>query len=53
MAFEMLAFLALGVWGGHKLDTYFNLEFPVFLLSLSLIATIGSMILMIRKLPKD
>jgi uncharacterized membrane protein YeaQ/YmgE (transglycosylase-associated protein family) len=53
MAFEMLAFLAIGVWVGHKLDTYFELEFPVFLLSLSILATVGSMILMIRKLPKD
>ncbi|MFT7035911.1 MAG: hypothetical protein ACJA2S_004435 [Cyclobacteriaceae bacterium] len=53
MAFEMLAFLAIGVWVGHKLDMYFQLEFPAFLLSLSVIATVGSMIHMIRKLPKD
>ncbi|MFY0650485.1 MAG: AtpZ/AtpI family protein [Cyclobacteriaceae bacterium] len=49
----MLGFIVIGVWGGYKLDEYFEMEFPVFLLCLSLISCIGSIFNVIRRLPKD
>ncbi|MEQ9285281.1 MAG: AtpZ/AtpI family protein [Cyclobacteriaceae bacterium] len=53
IAFEMLAFIIIGVWGGYKLDAYFETEFPVFLLVLSLLSCIGAILNVIRRLPKD
>lgn len=41
MAFQMLATLGVAFFIGYKLDEYFGLSFPVFLLSLPLIALIG------------
>lgn len=49
----MLAFILIGVWGGYKLDAYFELEFPVFLMTLTLLSCIGSILLVIKRLPKD
>ncbi|MEQ6121577.1 AtpZ/AtpI family protein [Reichenbachiella sp. MALMAid0571] len=53
IAFEMLAFIFIGVWAGYKLDQYFELEFPVFLLVFSVVSCIGSIFNVIRRLPKD
>jgi len=49
----MLAFILIGVWGGYWLDDYFELEFPIFLLVLSFLSCIGSILNVIRRLPKD
>jgi len=49
----MLAFIFIGVWAGYKLDQYFELEFPIFLLVLSVFSFIGSIFNVIRRLPKD
>ena len=53
IAFEMLGFIAVGVWVGYKLDEYLELTIPVFLLSGSMLALAGSIIYLIRKLPKE
>lgn len=53
MTFQMAAIIAIGVWGGIKLDEYFGLEkFPVFTLSLSLLSTAGSVYFVIKDLLK-
>jgi ATP synthase protein I len=53
LAFQMLAVMAFGVWSGMKLDSYFNLKFPVFLVILSLTSIIASLLVVIKNLPKD
>lgn len=53
MAFQMGITIALGVWGGMKLDEYFPLgKFPVFTISLSLLSVFGAMYLAIKDLLK-
>ena len=53
MALQMGVTIALGVWGGRKLDEYFGLEkFPAFTLSLSLLSIAGSIYFVIRGLFK-
>lgn len=53
MTFQMGATIALGVWGGIKLDEYFALKkFPVFTLSLSFLAVIASMYFVIKGITK-
>lgn len=41
MAFQLFAALGVAFFIGYKVDEYFNLSFPIFLLSLPLIALIG------------
>jgi len=53
LAFEMLAFLLLGLWAGYKLDEYFATENGVYTVTLSLLSIVAAMIYVIRKLPKD
>lgn len=38
--FQMLVIIGLGVFGGIKLDEYFNFDFPVCTLILTIIAVI-------------
>ncbi len=53
MAFQMGVTIALGVWGGLKLDEYFGLKkFPAFTLSLSLLSIAGSIYFVIKDLLK-
>lgn len=40
MAFQMIVIIALGVFGGIKIDKWLQLKFPVFTIVLSLIAVI-------------
>jgi hypothetical protein len=47
----MMITIGLGVWGGIKLDEWLNLR-PLFTVSLSLLAVIGSLVQLIRGLPK-
>lgn len=49
----MLAFILIGIWAGYWLDDYFELEFPVFLLVLSIISCIGSILNVIKRLPNN
>lgn len=41
LAFQMLATLGVAFFIGLKIDQYFNLSFPIFLLSLPLVALVG------------
>ncbi|WP_143520136.1 AtpZ/AtpI family protein [Reichenbachiella sp. 5M10] len=52
LAFEMLAFILLGVMGGYKLDEYLDMKNPIFTIILSLFGVVGSLVNLIRKLPK-
>lgn len=40
LAFQMIAILGLGVWGGIKIDGWLNMKFPVFTVVLSLVAVL-------------
>jgi ATP synthase protein I len=40
MAFQMIAILGLGVWGGIKLDDRLNMKFPLFTVVLSFAAVL-------------
>jgi hypothetical protein len=52
-ALQMGAIIALGVWGGMKLDEKFPLgRFPVFTISLSLLSVFASMYFVIKDLTK-
>ena len=52
LAFQLLAVIFLGVWLGIKLDQWLNLTFPVFTLSLCMAALAGSLLYLIKTLPK-
>ena len=53
MAFQMGIPIALGVWGGMKLDELYSLgRFPVFTISLSLLSVFGAMYWVIKDLLK-
>ena len=52
LAGQLFATIGLGVWGGILLDKYFNLNFPIFTVVLSLSACIGAMFLVIKSVPK-
>ncbi len=49
IAFQMMAMIGLGVWGGMWLDKAMELTFPAFTLGLALIAVVGSMYLVYRQ----
>jgi len=40
LAFQMVAIIMIGVFGGLKLDQFLNLKFPLFTLVLSLLSVI-------------
>lgn len=48
MAFQMMAVIAFGVFGGIKLDQLVQLNFPLFTIVLSLISVIVAIYLMIK-----
>jgi hypothetical protein len=53
MAFQMGITIALGVWGGMKLDEYFPItRFPIFTIVLSLLSVFGAMYFVIKDLLK-
>lgn len=52
MAFQMLAIILLGVFGGVKLDRWLGLSFPVFTLVLSILSVSLSIYQAIRELLK-
>ena len=50
LAIQLVLVIGLGGWLGYKLDLYFQLKFPAFLLSLGLGAFVGAMIQLYRSL---
>jgi len=53
MAFQMGITIALGVWGGMKLDQHFPItRFPVFTITLSLLSVFVSIYFVIKDLTK-
>jgi hypothetical protein len=53
MAFQMGAIIALGIWGGIKLDERFPVaKFPLFTVTLSLFSIFFSMYYTIRNITK-
>ena len=53
MALQMGVFIAVGVWGGVKLDEKFPLgRFPVFTITLSLLSVFAAMYFVIRDVTK-
>ena len=50
MAFQMLAIILLGVFGGLKLDKYIDIEFPIFTVILTPISVILAIYYVIKDL---
>ena len=50
LAFQMIAIILIGAFGGKALDNWINWEFPVFTLVLTLLSVIGSVFYGMREL---
>jgi hypothetical protein len=50
---QIVVTLCLAAWGGLKLDTYFGLKIPVFLIILLLTALGGTLYIFIRQVSSD
>lgn len=53
LGLQLLISIGLAAWIGLKLDLYFELKFPAFLLLLVFVAFAGSMYLLYRSLNKE
>jgi hypothetical protein len=53
MAIQMAAIITLGVFGGKKLDQFFNLKQPVFTLVLSFFAVFAAIYVSIKDFLKN
>jgi ATP synthase protein I len=53
MAFQLIAVIGLAVWGGLQIDRYLELSFPWFMVILSVLGFTGSLIAIIKSLPKE
>jgi ATP synthase protein I len=53
MAFQMLAIILVGIYGGKKLDEWLHTGSRVFTLSFALISVVGAMYLMIKDVLKN
>lgn len=53
LAFQMLATFLLAFWGGQALDRYWDLAFPILTILLLFLAVVGTVIMLIKNLPKD
>lgn len=53
LGLQLLISIGLAAWIGLKLDIYFELKFPAFLLLLVFVAFAGSMYLLYRSLNKE
>lgn len=53
LAFQMIAIILAGAFGGRALDNWLKWEFPVFTVSLTLLAVIGGTIYGMRELFKQ
>lgn len=52
MAFQMIAIILFGTYGGVKLDEYLNLENQIFTIILSLFSTIAAIYLFLKEFIK-
>lgn len=52
IAFQMGIIIALGVFGGVKLDKKFNMQNPVFTITLSLLGVFAAMYVVIKDISK-
>ena len=52
IAFQMLAIMLAGVFGGRELDRWLEMQFPVFTLVLTILAVILSIYFVIKDLLK-
>lgn len=48
MAFQMAVTIAVGAWGGRKLDIYFQNNKPVYTIILSLLGIAGGLYLVLK-----
>ncbi|MCH7656999.1 MAG: AtpZ/AtpI family protein [Bacteroidetes bacterium] len=53
LAFQMLAIILIGVFGGMKLDQIIRWDFPVFTVVLSISAVFGSIFFVVKDLLKS
>lgn len=53
LAFQILAAIFLGIWGGYQLDQWIGLKYPVFTIVFSLAALLGAMVYLVKSLPKN
>jgi len=53
MAFQMVAAIGLGMWGGVTLDGMVQFKFPIFTLVLSLLGLIAAMYFVIKTALND
>jgi hypothetical protein len=51
--FQIIGSLCLAAWGGSKLDKYFELKVPVFLIVLLLTALGGTLYIFIKQVSND
>jgi len=49
----MIAAILLGLWLGRKVDEWINTSVPIFTISGILLAIIGSLVSLIKNLPKS
>lgn len=49
IAFQMIAVILLGVWGGVKLDKYIPFSFPIFTFSFTILSVFLSIYIVIRE----
>lgn len=52
IAFQMIAIILIGVFGGMKLDQLLKLQFPIFTVVLSLISVVLAMYYVVKDLIK-
>lgn len=48
MAFQMIAIILIGVYGGQELDEWLEFETPIFTIIFSLVSTMGSIYLSLK-----
>lgn len=53
LAFQMIAIILAGAFGGRALDKWVELEFPVFTVSLTILFAVGATIYGMRELFKQ
>lgn len=52
IAFQMLAIIAIGVFGGYKIDQWINIKFPIFTVILSMVSVALAIYIVVRDLTK-
>lgn len=52
MVFQLAIVIGLGVWGGRKLDAYFEMKFPAFTLGLLFVSIFAGMYWTMKDLVK-